>query len=70
MKSPSAPLNTGSNLPAFEESDYYERLLTLRDEEPNTFLLRTSPATRAALGYYEKAKAQARADRADQLKIF
>ncbi len=41
----------------FQQLDQYERLIKLREESPDTFMLRTSPATRAALVYYEKAKA-------------
>jgi hypothetical protein len=42
----------------FAPIDYYERLIKLRAESPDDYLLRTSPATRAALVYYEAAKAK------------
>jgi hypothetical protein len=45
---------------AFEEISSYERLIILRRESPDDYLLRTSQATRAALGYYERQKAQNR----------
>ena len=45
---------------AFEEISSYERLIILRRESPDDYLLRTSQATRAALGYYERQKAQSR----------
>ncbi len=41
---------------AFELIDSYERLILLREREPDTFMLRTSEATRRALHYYEEAK--------------
>ncbi len=41
---------------AFEPIASYERLIKLREESPDQFLLRTSQATRAALGYYERQK--------------
>jgi hypothetical protein len=44
----------------FQPISSYERLIILRRESPHDFLLRTSPATRAALGYYERQKAQNR----------
>jgi len=40
----------------FEPIPSYERLIKLREESPDQFLLRTSQATRAALGYYERQK--------------
>lgn len=64
LRSSSAPPDTDFDLPAFQESDYYERLLALRSEEPKTFLLRTSQSTRAALSYYERAKAHAQSGEA------
>jgi hypothetical protein len=42
----------------FEPIDHYERLIVLRKREPDTFMLRTSEATRRALHYYEEAKAK------------
>jgi hypothetical protein len=42
----------------FEPIDSYERLIVLRKREPDTFMLRTSEATRRALHYYEAAKAK------------
>jgi hypothetical protein len=41
---------------AFELIDSYERLILLREREPDTFMLRTSEATRRTLFYYEEAK--------------
>ncbi len=41
---------------AFELIDSYERLIKLREESPDTFMLRTSEATRRALFHYETAK--------------
>jgi hypothetical protein len=43
---------------AFEPIDSYERLIVLRKREPDTFLLRTSEATRRTLHWYEAAKAK------------
>jgi hypothetical protein len=43
---------------AFELIDSYERLILLRETSPDAFMLRTSEATRRALGYYEAAKAK------------
>ncbi len=52
--------NATTNVASFEPIDHYERLIKLREESPDDFLLRTSQATRAALGYYERQKAQSR----------
>jgi hypothetical protein len=45
---------------AFEPIDSYERLIVLRKREPDTFMLRTSEATRRALHYYERQKERLR----------
>jgi hypothetical protein len=42
----------------FEPIDQYERLIKLRAESPDAFMLQTSEATRRALHYYEEAKAK------------
>jgi len=42
----------------FEPIDSYERLIVLRKREPDTFMLRTSEATRRALVIYEQQKAR------------
>jgi hypothetical protein len=42
----------------FEPIEHYERLIKLRAESPDKFLLQTSEATRRALHYYEEAKAK------------
>jgi hypothetical protein len=42
----------------FQQLDHYERLIVLRKRDPDTFMLRTSEATRRALHYYEEAKAK------------
>jgi hypothetical protein len=41
---------------AFEPIDSYERLILLREREPDTFMLRTSEATRRALFHYERQR--------------
>ncbi len=41
-----------------EPIEHYERLIKLREESPDAFMLRTSEATRRALHYYEEAKAK------------
>jgi hypothetical protein len=40
----------------FEPIEHYERLIKLRAESPDQFLLRTSESTRRALGYYERQR--------------
>ncbi len=42
----------------FQQLDHYERLIKLREESPDAFMLRTSEATRRALHWYEQAKAK------------
>jgi hypothetical protein len=49
---------------AFEPIDSYERLIKLREESPDAFLLQTSEATRRALHYYEELKAKSERQRA------
>jgi len=49
----------------FQMLDHYERLIKLRSESPDDFLLRTSQATRAALVYYEQQKARQRVREVD-----
>jgi len=44
----------GNTSPSFEPSPSYERLIKLREESPDAFLLRTSEATRRALHHYER----------------
>jgi hypothetical protein len=46
----------GNTSPSFEPSPSYERLIKLREESPDAFLLRTSEATRRALHHYERQK--------------
>jgi len=46
--------------PTFEPIDHYERLIVLRETSPDTFMLRTSEATRRALEYYERQKERLR----------
>jgi hypothetical protein len=41
---------------AFELIDSYERLIKLREESPDTFMLRTSEATRRTLFHYERQR--------------
>jgi hypothetical protein len=48
--------NATTKAAPFAPIDYYERLIKLRAESPDDYLLRTSPATRAALVYYEAAR--------------
>ncbi len=43
----------------FEPIEHYERLIKLREESPDAFLLQTSEATRRALYYYETARQKA-----------
>ncbi len=43
---------------AFEPIEHYERLIKLKSDDSDTFMLRTSEATRRALHYYETAKAK------------
>jgi hypothetical protein len=43
---------------AFAPIEHYERLIKLREESPDKFLLQTSEATRRTLHYYEAAKAK------------
>ena len=40
----------------FAPIEHYERLIKLREESPDQFMLQTSEATRRALHYYEEAK--------------
>jgi len=51
---------TTEKQPTFEPIEHYERLIKLREESPDTFMLRTSEATRRALFFYEQQKAQNR----------
>jgi len=44
----------------FEILDQYERLIRLRSESPDQFLLQTSQAARYALVHYERQKAKSR----------
>jgi hypothetical protein len=48
---------TTEKRPTFEPIEHYERLIKLREESPDAFMLQTSEATRRALHYYEEAKA-------------
>jgi len=41
---------------AFAPIEHYERLIKLRAQSPDDYLLRTSEATRRALGYYERQR--------------
>ncbi len=41
---------------AFEPIDSYERLIKLREESPDAFMLRTSEATRRTLFHYERQR--------------
>jgi hypothetical protein len=50
--------NATTNAAPFEPIEHYERLIKLREESPDAFMLRTSEATRRALHYYEEAKAK------------
>jgi hypothetical protein len=43
----------------FEPIEHYERLIKLREESPDQFMLRTSEARRRALSYYETARQKA-----------
>ncbi len=49
--------NTTTKAAPFQQLDHYERLIRLRETSPDEFMLQTSEATRRALHYYEKAKA-------------
>ncbi len=40
----------------FEPISSYERLIKLREQSPDAFMLQTSEATRRALQYYEKQR--------------
>jgi hypothetical protein len=40
----------------FEPIHYYERLIKLREESPDAFMLRTSEATRRTLFHYERQR--------------
>jgi hypothetical protein len=40
----------------FEPIDHYERLIKLREESPDAFMLRTSEATRRTLFHYERQR--------------
>jgi hypothetical protein len=53
-----APAQRGGD--SFMVLDHYERLIHLREESPDTYMLRTSEATRRALFHYERQKAQSR----------
>jgi hypothetical protein len=41
---------------AFAPIEHYERLIKLREESPDTFMLRTSEATRRTLFHYERQR--------------
>jgi len=43
----------------FAPIEHYERLIKLREESPDQFMLRTSEARRRALSYYETARQKA-----------
>ncbi len=45
---------TTEKQPTFEPIEHYERLIKLREESPDAFMLRTSEATRRALFHYER----------------
>jgi hypothetical protein len=51
---------TTEKQPTFEPIEHYERLIKLREESPDAFMLRTSEATRRALHYYERQKERLR----------
>ncbi len=40
----------------FEPIEHYERLIKLREESPDAFMLRTSEATRRTLFHYERQR--------------
>jgi hypothetical protein len=48
--------NATTNVAPFEPIEHYERLIVLRETSPDTFMLRTSEATRRALHYYERQR--------------
>jgi hypothetical protein len=48
--------------PTFEINNFYESILLMRAKDPKTFAS-LSPATKAALFAYERAKRQAAVDR-------
>jgi hypothetical protein len=51
--------NATTKAAPFAPIEHYERLIKLREESPDTFMLRTSEATRRALHYYETARQKA-----------
>jgi hypothetical protein len=52
--------NATTKAAPFAPIEHYERLIKLREESPDTFMLRTSEATRRALSYYERQKERLR----------
>ncbi len=50
---------TTEKQPTFEPIEHYERLIKLREESPDAFMLQTSEATRRTIHYYEAAKEKA-----------
>jgi hypothetical protein len=44
----------------FEPIEHYERLIKLKSDDSDAFMLRTSEATRRALHYYERQKERLR----------
>ncbi len=53
----------------FEPIDHYERLINLREESPDAFMLQTSEATRRALHYYEEAKGKHERQPSDDMTL-
>jgi hypothetical protein len=48
--------NATTNAAPFAPIDHYERLIKLREESPDAFMLRTSEATRRTLFHYERQR--------------
>ncbi len=53
----------------FEPIDSYERLILLREESPEAFMLQTSEAARRALHYYEEAKGKHERQPSDDMTL-
>ncbi len=47
---------TTEKQPTFEPIEHYERLIKLRAEAPDAYMLRTSEATRRTLFHYERQR--------------
>lgn len=52
----------------FQLLDHMEKLIALRESDHNAFLLRTSEATRRALGWYEAGKVKTESNTETTLK--